>query len=714
MLIEPAGVGKGRLLIALNKACRQAGYTCLELAPNVGGAGIPGSYRRRSLARELRIQQHLEAGTYDAGKTSAGKLSAGKLSAGNTSAGKTKNSAKRWSKHRQQPKPKNTPKPWTAETCIILSAADQLDAETYLRLLDRAAKSGARIFLIGSAEPRPTIGRGGAYAIVRSPIPSAVTPSTSARPSAALPGVPRDDVRQPSLAFAAAGDRRAAFPAVIAASQQRPLPAPRPWRWPDAPLMDIHNLSLTTDCEEIGRRLAALPPTEMLKVYQTLPRIADSSDKPNPHPLAMLHRRVLGQLRRAGIDGRFGRTDVDCLHAVQLTSKDSWWDRGDLAPRRGFVDVRTLLAPIGATNMADWHTLARHMSLFPESVLRDIVRSLDDLFDATRSDDVLYALSLAKLQIWVMAKDSGRDLVPDIPRRDLWSVISSHESIHPNVRFDDRDGAVPLILAATLPPPGYRRQESILVLPRRAERIEQPLWLERPAWSPLGDYGVHPDSGQRSAHFVRLRKASNEQRLHYQNSLLRIYASAQDLAMRAWCAVGLQHCASWHRQSGTPMPIELEIVDERANFAVLDWRHEDGYKGNPFQIGRAQIGLERLAREFLHADDRDRQRTLAERIAAVRQYPNMPDSLQQLLAAAQAPANHLRLHSGAPDPVVFGALLADLAGRLGEPFDGRPSESPAAAPLDGENRPRVLDSGVDVTKTPPSARSASEDGPRLL
>jgi hypothetical protein len=472
---------------------------------------------------------------------------------------------------------------------------------------------------------------------------------------------------------------------------------------------------LASDCEEIGRRLKALPPTEMLKVYETLPRIADSiGNKPNPHPLALLHRQVLGQLRRAGIDGRFRRTDVDCLHAVQVTSKRSWWDRADLAPRRGFVDVRRLLAPISATDMADWHLLARHMQQFPESVLRDIVRSLDSLFDATRSDEVLYALSLAKLQIWVMAKDSGRDLVPDIPRRDLWSVISSHESIHPNVRFDDKDGAVPLILAATLPPPGYRREESSVILPWRTQRIEQPLWLERPAWSPLGDYGVHPDSGQRSTHFARLCRASHEQRLQYQNSLLRIYASAQDLAMRAWCAVGLQHCASWHRQSGTPMPIGLEIVDERANFAVLDWRFEGSSKGNPFQIGRAQVGLERLAREFLHADDRDRQLALAERIAAVRQYPNMPDSLRQLLAAAQAPANHLRLHSGAPDPVVLGALLADLAGRLGEPFDGRPSERPAAVPLETENRPRFLDPAVDVIKTAPSARSASEDGPRLL
>lgn len=46
-------------------------------------------------------------------------------------------------------------------------------------------------------------------------------------------------------------------------------------------------------------------------------RVSDSSDRPNPHPLAGLHRQVLGQLRRAGIDGRLGRTDVDCFEAVR-------------------------------------------------------------------------------------------------------------------------------------------------------------------------------------------------------------------------------------------------------------------------------------------------------------------------------------------------------------------------------------------------------------
>jgi hypothetical protein len=372
-----------------------------------------------------------------------------------------------------------------------------------------------------------------------------------------------------------------------------------------------------------------------------------------------------------------------------------------------------LLAPIAATDMADWHLLARHMNSFPEPVLRDIVRGLDDLFNATQSDEVRYAVSLAKLQIWVMAKDSARDLEPDIPRRDLWSHLSSHESIHPNARFDDKDGAVPRILAATLPPPGYRPSKPMLVLPRRTERNEQPHWLERPAWSPLGDYGVHPDSGERWTHFARLRKASHEQRSRYQSSLLHIYANAQDLAMRAWCAIGLQHCASWHRQTGAPMPIELEIADAYANFAVWDWRFAGGSKGNPFQVARAHIGLERLAREFLHADDRDRQLALAERIAAVRQYPKMPGSLQQLLAAAQAPANYLRLQSGAPDPVVFGALLADLAGRLGEPIDGAPSKPPAAQ-SGPEKRPRSPHSPVDVITVAPSGRSASGDEPRAF
>jgi hypothetical protein len=44
-----------------------------------------------------------------------------------------------------------------------------------------------------------------------------------------------------------------------------------------------------------------------------------------------------------------------------------------------------------------------------------------------------------------MAKDSGRDLVPETPLQDLWSRISSAERIHPSVRYDDQDGTVPLI-----------------------------------------------------------------------------------------------------------------------------------------------------------------------------------------------------------------------------------------------------------------------------
>jgi len=165
--------------------------------------------------------------------------------------------------------------------------------------------------------------------------------------------------------------------------------------------------------------------------------------------------------------------------------------------------------------------------------------------------------------------------------------------------------------------------------------------------------------------------------------------------MRAWCAVGLQHCASWHRQTGTPMPIELEIVDERANFAVVDWRVDGGYKGNPFRAARNQIRVERLAKAFVRTDDRDRQLALAEQISALRRRPDMPEPYRQLLDAAQAPANHLRLQSGASDPIVFGALMAALASRLGEPVDGQPGATrPAAEPIIAErqrNQPRPRD-----------------------
>lgn len=53
-----------------------------------------------------------------------------------------------------------------------------------------------------------------------------------------------------------------------------------------------------------------------------------------------------------------------------------------------------MLAPISKTDMADWHTLVEHMKPFPDRVLRDLVRGMDDLLDAARSDEVRYAISV--------------------------------------------------------------------------------------------------------------------------------------------------------------------------------------------------------------------------------------------------------------------------------------------------------------------------------
>lgn len=646
-LLEPVSAGTTKLLLALYKSCQQAGYTCLDLAPNVGSAGIPGNnQRRRSLTHELHIQELLEAGKYDAYE-----------------GGPEKKPVSRQGK-RPKFRKSDIPKRWDSSTCIILSAADQLDPGEYVRLFDRAARTGARVILIGASDPRPTIGRGGAYAIVR----AAIAPAGSDLTVARLPDFPAGDPRQPSLAYAAAGDRRSGTNRTAAAPGRASAPpAPRPWRWPGASLTDIHNLSLASDCQEIERRIAELAPTEMLAVYRTLPAISDSGDKPNPHPLAKLHRQVRGNLRRVGIDGRFGRTDVDCLRPVQTVSPHSWRRRPDLAPRPGYVDVRPLLAPINATDMVDWRALVEHMKPYPAWVLRDIVGGLDDLFDRAGSDEVRYALSVAKLQIFVMAKDSDRDLVPETSRQDLWSIMSSAERIYPNVRFDDRDGSEPLILAATLPPPGYRRPEPIIVPRLPTAPSEEPAWLRRPAWSPLGEYGVDPQGGQRRKHFLALCDASHEQRTNYLDGLLRIYHATRDLAMRAWCAVGLQHCASWHRQTDTPMPIELEISDESAKLAVVDWRLERGYEGDPFEAARGQFWLERMASDFLEADTRDRQLDLTQRIAAAPRPPSdAPKRYKELLSALRAPANHLRARDGVPDPVIFGAMLNNLRRYLGK------------------------------------------------
>ena len=114
------------------------------------------------------------------------------------------------------------------------------------------------------------------------------------------------------------------------------------------------------------------------------------------------------------------------------------------------------------------------------------------------------------------------------------------------------------------------------------------------------------------------------------------------------------------------MPLELEILDESAKFAIVDWRLERGYEGDPFAAARGQFRLERLARDFLEADTGDRQLDLAERIAAAPRPPSdAPRRYKELLAALQAPANHLRARDGVPDPAIFGAMLNDLRHHLG-------------------------------------------------
>lgn len=657
VLLEPGDDAGNRLLLALAKTCRQAGYKdVLGLASTTGGACRLRTHLKtaRTLAAELRAQALLE--------------DPAKAPPSGTAPSATTSSASKHRGSRANKAKKSKPAPWSARTCLIISDADQIDPVSFQALFRRAARTGARVILLGTKTPHQAIGRGGAYAVIRGVLSGMRSTAGSEAPLA--PCKP-EDRRLPSFAFAARGDRALAGGrhAPIAQAAESVPAAPRPWRWPGAGLMDIHNLALSADCAEVGRRLGALPPAEMFTVYKTLPGISDSDRNPNPHPLALLRRQARGRLRDSGVDPIRGGTDVNCLDAVPIANKHSWKNLSALAPRPGRVDVRRLLAPTEFTDLADWHNLAACMKRFPKSVLVDILAGLDDLVDRSIGEEISRAVRLARLQVYMVAKESGQDLVPEVDRKDLWSIIPAAERLYAGIIFDDQDGAVPLILAATLPPPGYRTPDPIVLQSKNNAREPEPIWLRQPAWSPRGEYGVHPEGGERREHFLALCDASDEQRSGYRDALLRVYAASHDLAMRAWCAIGLQHCASWHRQTDTPMPVELEIVDQTADFAIVDWRLERGFQGNPFEAARGQFWLERMANEFLDADTRDRQLALAEQIAALGYPRGAPDNYKSLLAALQAPANLLRLSSGTPDLLALGTMLTDLKRRLGRATD---------------------------------------------
>lgn len=621
VLVEAPVAEQERLLLALAKVRDAAKLKLLGIAPTTGAAcllrraGLPAA----TLATELRLQ-------------ASGKVSA-----------------------------------WGPDISLVIWDADLFDADSYEQLLEQAAKAGTRLILIGPEQPRHSIGRGGAYPIVRAaigaearPATTAVEPNSRCRPSSDLAAASDRPTSRRSEATSASPVGAAARPAVVR--------TPRPWRRPGASLSEIWNLSCAADCNEIERQLKALPPEEAATSYQALPHMARHRADREVHPLADLHTNMKVWLHRLGIDWRTGKTDEKCLE-VPVNNPASFKDRKDLAPAPGYPDVRRLLAPIDSIDLADWHAIKERTSCFSIGRLRDILDGLGSLIQRSGiGEAVLHAISFARLQLYLLGKETGRDLLPDLAPDDLWSIIPAGERIRAAVRFDDYDGKVKPILAAALLMPA---PETVKKASAPIATPETPIWLKLPSWSPLGCWGVDPLGVEKGAHFMGLHRATPEQRAAYCDGLLQIRAQSGDPGMRAWSTQGLQHLADWHRLHGKEhFPVALEIVARASDHVFRDWHLAPDYKGDPFRAAREMRILEHLSRRLVRATERADQMSVAEQIAMLPRRRDGDPRVTALLDAARAPATYLRLHDGRCDPAILGNLIADLARKIGEPVPG--------------------------------------------
>jgi len=593
---------------------------------------------------------------------------------------------------------------WNKKTCLLVDAADLLDPNQAEQLLAAAGAAGARVVLISVGAPRHAVGRGGSFAAIRAVVgPTALPVDDGPAAPPTQQGWRQGEVL-PSIAFDAPRDRRGAIDPLEyrehqkAASSQAAgpiklpardsgfsaagtraqvhvvprLPAPRPWRHPDAPasLSDFYNLSSHADCRKVAKDAEALQPEALFRLLRSLPSIDTGGAKSSSHPLTMLHRQLWGLLRKAGLNVATGRTHVACLHDCSISSENSWKDRLDLKPRDGFVDVRSLLAPIDLIDNDDWRTLTIHMSPFPKSVLEDIVRGLDDLFDRFyNNDDVKYAIWFAKLQIWIVAKDSGRDLVSGTVREDLWSLVPAADRIRRGLRLHDRDKKAAPILAASLGSTWIQeskkeKSDRIQVAKPKA-RSHVPIWLGFEAWPSNKEF--HGDNPNRTHRSVNLDAATNEQRRTYQASLLNMFNACRHFGIRAWVGVGINDLVEWHQKHNTTPDPELTAAQKAAQPAIDAWKaSRSGLANeNPFLRGQAIWALRKRAIAFCTTDDRAKQLELAEKLLQYKQHSDMPAHHNDLVYYAHRAAAYLRtIDQRSFNPQILGQFVKDIKQRL--------------------------------------------------
>ncbi len=368
---------------------------------------------------------------------------------------------------------------WDKKTLVFVHDADLIGAACADRLLCRVAETGARLILLGRSAPRHALGRNGAFAILGDIFMPRLEPDEG--PIDEIDDWPvwlqplPSDLRQPSLALAALGDPPPHKSQKAVTSVQ--YHAPRPWRWPGAGIGDVLNLSCRSDCDHIFTRLTSMAAEQAFAVYRGLPSVTDSSAKPSSHPLAALRRSLHGHFRKVGLESIRGGVDLECFKLLPLKSEDRMRHLNELAPSRGHVDVRALLANIDAIDLADWQEIAARMAHFSRGTFAAIRDSLHDLASNHPRENIQHAVSVALAQIYVIAKDAGQDLEPDTDRNDIWSLIPAASRILSALRYDDHDGTIAPSLAFSLPTFIERNPQAQCT---EARRVSQPLQYPTP------------------------------------------------------------------------------------------------------------------------------------------------------------------------------------------------------------------------------------------
>lgn len=575
---------------------------------------------------------------------------------------------------------------WDSRTCLLLTDTDLAAGVDLEQLVAEAALSGSRVVLLAPDRTRVVPDRRGLFGILEHLLPKAQVAAAGQQTVTR----PENRAVVPTITFDAPGDRRIALGVAPSAAsgrpndvnrssqrrKSRPMPMPRPWRWPGATPGPIFNLSLEADCALLMARLAQLDIEEVQAVYKTLPEIDLGQSKPSPHPLAAVRRQISGRLRFAGLDPKTGGVDLECLAPLQPKNPASWHSNDKLARLPGETDARRLLAPIDEQSATDGRERETTLSRFAPKVLRKVVADLDALFRRVLDEGVRYAISFATLEIYLISKDHGQDLAPEIHRSDLWSIILPADRIYRALRFvDDYPNDQPP-QALTIHSP----RNSVGLELTESQKNKKPIWLRKPSWAPDGDFGAEPAS-DRSKHYYGLTEATAEQLQKYQSELLEVFDDAPELRMRAWAAVGIQHVAALLRYRGGRLSPALKDAEAASNSVLRDYRgaKEPIYPVSPFKIARRLDEIETLARAFIDATDRESQTRWAERILRHKTYSDAPREYNYLVSLARTPAG-LLFRDGTPDPVALGSTMNQLRRHLRTSVAPQTNTSAVSAP----------------------------------